>query len=78
MDRKTRNWPVTPIVIENKRLKDPSSVALSYSYSVGEETYGGYQELSYEFPADAQQFYSDPVRLVVRYDPQRPDRSWIP
>jgi hypothetical protein len=78
MDRKTQNWPVAPITIVNKRLKDPSGVALSYTYSVGNDVYGGYQELSYDFSADAQQFYRDPVPLVARYDLKRPNNSWIP
>jgi hypothetical protein len=78
MDRKTRDWPVTPITIMNKRVKDPDVVALSSTYSVGKELYGGYQELSYGFPSDAQQFYRDPVPMFARYDPKRPERSWIP
>jgi hypothetical protein len=78
MDRKTRNWPVTPITIAKKSLKDQSRFALSYTYSVGKEVYGGYQELSYDLPADATRFYDDPVPLFARYDPKRPDRSWIP
>jgi hypothetical protein len=69
MDRKTRNWPVTPITIVRKALKSPSTVTLSYRYSVGKEAYGGYQELRY---------YGDPALLFARHDPKRPERSWIP
>jgi hypothetical protein len=77
-DQKTRNWPVTPITIVKKSLKHQSGIALSYTYSVAKEVYGGYQELRHDFPADAQPYYGDPVPLFARYDPNRPGRSWIP
>jgi hypothetical protein len=77
MDRKTRDWPVAPIAIIDKRLKK-SSVALSYSYSVGNEVYGGCQEFSYDFPADAENSIASQLRCFARYDPERPDRAWIP
>jgi hypothetical protein len=68
MDRKTQDWPIAPVTIANRRKKNAEIVSLSFTYSVGGEIYGGYQECKVQDPAPA----------VVRYDPKRPERSWIP
>ena len=69
-DRKARDWPVAPITIvgQKRRANDPSVIDLSYAYRVLNETYGGYQSHNIR----------DPIPAFVRYDPKRPDRSWIP
>jgi hypothetical protein len=43
-------------------------VALSFTYLVDGEIYGGYQECKVQ----------DPIPAVVRHDPRQPGRSWIP
>jgi hypothetical protein len=68
MDRKTRDWPTAPVTIASRRQKDTGIVALSFTYLFGGEIYSGYQECKIQ----------DPIPAFVRYDPKRPDRSWIP
>jgi hypothetical protein len=68
MDRKTRDWPSAPITFASRRQKNAGIMAVSFTYLAGGETYGGYQECKVQ----------DPMPAFVRYDPKRPERSWIP
>jgi hypothetical protein len=75
MDRKTRNWLVAPLISVNPVTNGTQGkvVALSYSYRVGNERYGGHQATDDQTLANKRG-----LPALVRYDPDRPDRSWIP
>jgi hypothetical protein len=51
----------------HQRVIDAYVVSLSFTYSVANEIYGG-----------SQRHGRGPIPTTIRYDPKRPDRSWIP
>lgn len=79
LKRTTRRWPVTAITIMKRAHKD-GVVTLSYCYRVAGELYGGFCERKFHGSADAQRYldrFDDGCRMYARYDPRRPERSWI-
>jgi hypothetical protein len=79
MERKTRHWPVAAITFMNKARKD-HIITLSYCYKVEEEVYGGYCERRFLSLLGAQRYLDrvdDGLPWRARYDPRRPERSWI-
>lgn len=79
MERKSRRWPVTAITIVNRARKD-HIITLSYCYKVEEQVYGGYCERRFLSLVGAQRYLDhvdDGLPRYARYDPGRPERSWI-
>jgi hypothetical protein len=67
MDRKTQDWPSIPMTSVSW-IKGPSRPTISFTYVVGNERYGGWQEVRAQKPEPR----------LVRYDPKRPERFWVP
>jgi hypothetical protein len=79
MERKTRRWPVTAIMIVNRARKD-YVVTLGYCYRVEGEVYGGYYARKFLNVVEAQRYldhFDESLPMYARYDRRRPERSWI-